>query len=231
MTDKKLLTVSDVKKIYMSGPTQLEVLSSVNFTVASGEIIALMGPSGVGKTTLLNLIGALDQPTAGAIYLGEQNLAKLSQLKLASVRNRMLGFVFQFHHLLPEFTALENVLIPKVIQQNPTKPQEERARFLLSNFGLSERMTHFPHELSGGEKQRVALARALMNQPALVLADEPTGNLDRKTGARLLESILRFSREHQQTFIIATHDEEIAQSADRILLLDNGTISETEITP
>ncbi|MCF7804827.1 MAG: ABC transporter ATP-binding protein [Candidatus Marinimicrobia bacterium] len=231
MTDKSvLLQVVNLRKVYMSGPNELEVLSGVDFSVAPGEIIALMGPSGVGKTTLLNLIGALDVPTSGNIFLQDKNLADMSRNELARVRNRSLGFVFQFHHLLPEFTAEENVLIPGIIQQSPTKIQQEYARDLLGKFGLSGRLHHYPHELSGGEKQRVALGRALMNKPALVLADEPTGNLDRKTGARLLEALISFAHEENQTFLIATHDEEISQRADRILLLENGAVRETTIT-
>ncbi|MBS1271411.1 MAG: Lipoprotein-releasing system ATP-binding protein LolD [Candidatus Marinimicrobia bacterium] len=230
MTDNPLLRVTDLKKLYMSGPTELEVLAGVTFSVYPGEVIALMGPSGVGKTTLLNVIGALDKPTAGTIELEGQNIAELSQKELANVRNRSMGFVFQFHHLLPEFTARENVLIPGLIQQKPTEAQENRASELLKEFGVDSRSHHYPHELSGGEKQRVALARALMNNPVLVLADEPTGNLDRKTGAKLIKSILSFSREHRQTFVIATHDEVIAQQADRVLLLEGGMIRETDIT-
>jgi len=226
MSIEPLLEVRHLKKTYRSGNIELEVLSDVNFSVYPGEVIALMGPSGVGKTTLLNLIGALDLPDAGTISLKEQLLADLSQRKLAQVRNTSLGFVFQFHHLLPEFTALENVLIPKMIHTATSEQHRNRAKELLATFGLENRMEHYPHQLSGGERQRVALARALMNNPALVLADEPTGNLDRKSGRQLLQAILAFSREHKQTFIIATHDDSIAEQAQRILEIRDGNVSD-----
>lgn len=228
-TKNPLLQVEHVRKVYRSGDSQLEVLSDVSFEIQAGIVAALMGPSGVGKTTLLNLIGALDRPDAGNITLQEKRLSDLKSDQLAAVRNSLVGFVFQFHHLLPEFTAVENVQMPGLIQQSLDAEREEYARQLLSRFGLGERMTHYPHELSGGEKQRVALARALMNRPALVLADEPTGNLDRKTGGRLIETILDFSQEHQQTFIIATHDEVIAGQADRVLLLDGGKVVDSSV--
>jgi len=221
-----LLRVRHVIKTYQTGTTTLEVLTDVNFELETGQVVALMGPSGVGKTTLLNIIGALDIPDGGSVVLQGKTLSDLQSDNLAAVRNSRLGFVFQFHHLLPEFTALENVMMPGLIRNQKQQNNEAYAVRLLTRFGLGERMTHYPHELSGGEKQRVALARALINNPALVLADEPTGNLDRKTGARLIETILDFSREHQQTFIIATHDEAIAGKADKVLVLRNGVITE-----
>ena len=226
MNTDPLLQVEHLRKTYKSGNVRLEVLSDVNFTVLAGEVIALMGPSGVGKTTLLNLIGALDLPDSGAVILDGKRLSDLSRRKLAQVRNRRLGFVFQFHHLLPEFTAVENVLIPGMISGQISEQEHSRASSLLETFGLDARASHYPHELSGGERQRVALARALMNSPALVLADEPTGNLDRKSGARLIEAILAFSQEHRQTFIIATHDESIAERAKRVLELSDGSVTE-----
>jgi len=226
MSTESLLEVRHLKKTYRSGNIELEVLSDVSFSVYPGEVIALMGPSGVGKTTLLNLIGALDLPDSGTISLKGQLLADLSQRKLAQVRNTSLGFVFQFHHLLPEFTALENVLIPKMIHEATSERHHSRAKKLLETFGLENRMEHYPHQLSGGERQRVALARALMNNPALVLADEPTGNLDRKSGQQLLQAILAFSQEHRQTFIIATHDDSIAEQAQRILEIRDGNVSD-----
>ena len=231
MTGKTLLQVEHVRKTYRSGENELEVLQDITFEIISGEIVALMGPSGVGKTTLLNLIGALDIPDAGNIRLQTRLLSDLKPDALAQVRNNMLGFVFQFHHLLPEFTALENVLIPGMIQGTSDFEHREYGVSLLKTFGLEERVNHFPHELSGGEKQRVALARALINHPALVLADEPTGNLDRHTGSRLLDALIGFSREHQQTFLIATHDESIAEKADRRLILESGTVHEEPNSP
>jgi len=225
-----LLSVQNVRKTYQSGYTELEVLTNVNFTIDSGSVVALMGPSGVGKTTLLNLIGALDKPESGRIILEGKQLSDLKSDQLAAVRNSLVGFVFQFHHLLPEFTALENVMMPGLIQRNLDQSRQDYAQQLLDQFGLAPRMHHYPHELSGGEKQRTALARALMNKPALVLADEPTGNLDRQTGARLVDTILEFAREHHQTFIIATHDEAIAVRADRILQLENGGVTDVSLS-
>ena len=225
-----LLRVEHVTKTYRTGTTKLEVLTDVNFELETGQVVALMGPSGVGKTTLLNIIGALDTPDGGTITLRGKRLSDLRSDNLAAVRNSLLGFVFQFHHLLPEFTALENVMMPGLIRNQKNGANEGYAIRLLTKFGLGDRVEHYPHELSGGEKQRVALARALMNDPALVLADEPTGNLDRKTGAQLIETILDFSQEHQQTFIIATHDEAIAGRADKVLFLRNGVIKEERET-
>lgn len=223
-----LLQIEHVQKSYLAGQAQLDVLKDVTFSVTAGEVIALMGPSGVGKTTLLNIIGALDKPDSGEVLLNGTAISSLSSSELAKVRNASLGFVFQFHHLLPEFNAIENVMIPGLIQGKISESKQNYGETLMETFGISGRTDHYPHELSGGEKQRVALARALINQPALVLADEPTGNLDRRTGARLLDAILKFSREHNQSFVIATHDDDIAKQADRILLLDNGIILETE---
>lgn len=225
---ESLLQIEHVEKSYHAGQTDLEVLKDVTFRVAAGEVIALMGPSGVGKTTLLNIIGALDKPDSGEVLLSGVAISSLTSSELAKVRNASLGFVFQFHHLLPEFNAIENVIIPGLIQGKISKTKRNYAENLMETFGISGRTEHYPHELSGGEKQRVALARALINKPALVLADEPTGNLDRRTGARLLDAILKFSKEHNQSFVIATHDDDIAKQADRILLLDNGIILETE---
>jgi len=227
MTDKdRLLRIEHVRKVYQTGPAQLEILRDVTFDVGTGEVIALMGPSGVGKTTLLNLIGALDTPTAGSIRIGGWELSEQSQDMLAELRNRHLGFVFQFHHLLPEFTARENVLIPAMIRNSIHQVHRDYADMLLETFGLEARAGHYPHELSGGEKQRVALCRALINKPELVLADEPTGNLDRETGYRLITAILNFSGEHNQAFVIATHDESIAKNANRILELHDGIVEE-----
>lgn len=227
MTDNPtLLEVSHVRKVYHTGPTDLEILRDVSFRVGPGEMVALMGPSGVGKTTLLNLIGALDRPSDGTVLLRGKDLSAQPADVLADMRNQHLGFVFQFHHLLPEFTAEENITIPAMMRSTPSAERQQRARDLLETFGLEERGSHYPHELSGGEKQRVALCRALINNPGLVLADEPTGNLDRKTGEQLIRAIHRFSREHTQAFVIATHDESIAEQADRILLLEQGEVTE-----
>ena len=221
-----LLNVKDVTKTYQSGDAPLEVLSGVSFEVNPGEMVAVVGESGSGKSTLLHLLGALDRPTEGEVYFEGINIFKKSDVDLAAFRNRQIGFVFQFHHLLPEFTALENVAMPALIQGAPQDATWKRGEELLNMLGLGARLTHRPDELSGGEKQRVAVARALMNQPGLVLADEPTGNLDQKTADALHDDLLRLSREQNQSFIIVTHNPSLAKQADRVLQLVDGRIEE-----
>ena len=221
-----LLNVKDVTKTYQSGDAPLEVLSGVSFEVNPGEMVAVVGESGSGKSTLLHLLGALDRPTQGEVYFEGINIFKKSDVDLAAFRNRQIGFVFQFHHLLPEFTALENVAMPALIQGAPQDATWKRGEELLNMLGLGARLTHRPDELSGGEKQRVAVARALMNQPGLVLADEPTGNLDQKTADALHDDLLRLSREQNQSFIIVTHNPSLAKQADRVLQLVDGRIEE-----
>ena len=219
-----ILCVSDLVKQYDTGGAPLTVLDGVSMTVPSGDIVAEMGESGSGKSTLLHVIGALDRPTSGTVtFRGDDVFAKDDEA-LAAFRNRSIGFVFQFHHLLPEFTALENVAMPALIQHRSLDDVAPRATDLLSLLGLADRATHRPQALSGGEKQRVAVARALMNEPALVLMDEPTGNLDARTAEPLHQEIQRLSREIGQTFVIVTHNPSLAAIANRVLVLENGRL-------
>lgn len=220
-----LLEVIHLRKSYQTAAqARLAVLTDVSFSVQSGEVVAITGTSGTGKSTLLHVLGGLDRPDGGEVkYQGESVFAKNDE-QLAAFRNRAIGFVFQFHHLLPEFTALENVVMPALIDGQRFDAVEERARVLLADVGLEERAHHRPSALSGGEKQRVAVARALMNKPGLVLADEPTGNLDTTTAQTLHEEMLRLSRAFQQTFIIVTHNPALAELADRHLVLKAGML-------
>ena len=202
----------------------VDVLSDVSFKVQKGEVVAIIGKSGAGKSTLLHIAGTLEKPDKGSIIFEENDLNKLSNNKLSEFRNRSLGFIFQFHHLLPEFTALENVCIPAYIKNVEKTAAETRAKELLSYLGLSHRPNHKPKELSGGEQQRVAFARALINHPKLILADEPTGNLDEKSAEELHELILKFRSELELTFILVTHNPLLAERCDRIIEMAGGKI-------
>jgi len=224
-----ILQAVNVYKVYQSGPARIEVLKGISLTIKAGEIIVIMGPSGVGKSTLLNLLGTLDKPTAGSIYINGEDVFQFSEQKLARFRNRHIGFVFQFHYLMPEFTALENVMMPRMIRGNDWKSDEKFAIQLLSDVGLKDRLHHKPNQLSGGEQQRVAIARALMNRPEVVLADEPTGDLDRKNSRMLFNLILDLNRKYHQTFVIVTHDEMFAEKAHRIILLGDGMIEKETV--
>ena len=225
--DHVLIEADDLTKRFPTGGgEELEVLSSLSMAVARGEVVAVVGESGTGKSTLLHLLGALDRPTAGTVRFRGADLFEKDDEALASFRNREIGFVFQFHHLLPEFTALENAAMPALIQQQKLRDAQPRAMELLDALGIAERSDHRPSELSGGEKQRVAVARALMNAPALVLADEPTGNLDTKTAGGLHDEMVRLSREREQTFVLVTHNLTLADRADRVLHLRDGRLHE-----
>lgn len=224
--DVPLVAAEALRKHYPSGATVLEVLRGVTLQVRRGEVVAIVGESGTGKSTLLHLLGALDRPTSGTVYYQGQDVFQKDDEALAQFRNRSIGFVFQFHHLLPEFTALENTAMPALIRGVRLSEARARAVGLLRTLGLEARAEHRPSALSGGEQQRVAIARALMNEPGLVLADEPTGNLDTGTAARLHQEILRLSRELGQTFIIATHNVELAGLADRVLQVEEGVLRE-----
>ncbi len=213
----------EVKDIWKSFG-ELEVLKGVHLEVKKGEIVAIIGKSGAGKTTLLQIIGTLDRPTKGEVLIDGTNVFTLGEKELAAFRNRHIGFIFQFHQLLPEFTALENVCIPAMIAREKESDYKPRAEKLLRDLGLGERMSHKPNELSGGEKQRVAAARALMMQPSIILADEPTGSLDEKNKKELSELLLKLRKEYGQTILLVTHDKELASIADRIIEIKDGRI-------
>ncbi|MEM0096124.1 MAG: ABC transporter ATP-binding protein [Candidatus Bathyarchaeia archaeon] len=219
-----ILDVCEVKKSYRIGKVTVQALRGVSFCVEEGEFLAVLGPSGSGKSTLLHLIGCLDRPDEGEIIIEGRNVLKLSDDELADLRLKKIGFVFQFFNLLPRLTAFENVKLPLVLAGASEKESYEKAKELLELVGLGERLNHRPSELSGGEQQRVAIARALVNNPKLVLADEPTGNLDTKSGWEIVNLMRRLNEEMKQTFIVVTHDPQIAEVADRIIYLRDGLI-------
>ncbi|MBN8588562.1 MAG: ABC transporter ATP-binding protein [Rhodothermia bacterium] len=221
-----LIDVEQLTRHYQTQGGVLEVLKGVSFSVSQGEVVAVVGQSGAGKSTLLHILGTLDRPTSGQVRFNGEDVFAQKEEELARFRNKRIGFVFQFHHLLPEFTALENVAMPALIRNKSMVQVEARAKELMALLGLKYRSTHRPGQLSGGEQQRVAMARALMNEPDLILADEPTGNLDIRTAATLHEEIVRLSREMNQTFIIVTHNPALAQMADRVLRMEDGFIFE-----
>jgi len=223
-TDEPLLSAVALKKSYRTQAGELPVLQGVDLSIDEGEVVAITGESGTGKSTLLHLLGALDRPTEGNIFYRGKDILTLSDSELASFRNKSVGFVFQFHHLLPEFTAFENVAMPALIGGASLRSVSERVEMLLTELGVADRSRHKPNQLSGGEQQRVAVARALINKPALVLMDEPTGNLDGRTADSLHTEILRLSREEGQTFVIVTHNPALAALADRQFLLEKGTL-------
>lgn len=220
-----LIHVQQVHKRYIRPNTTIEVLRGVELEIMAGEMVAIIGPSGAGKSTLLHLMGGLDRPTQGTIECCGQALAHLSDRALADFRNSRIGFVFQSHHLLPEFSALENAMMPALIQRRARQSVQQEAHQLLVSVGLGDRLHHRPGELSGGEQQRVAVARALINKPAVVLADEPTGNLDRATGQAIQKLLRQLNEELGQTFVIVTHDREFAAHMDRAISLVDGKVS------
>lgn len=220
-----LLEAQGITRQYRMGSAVLEVLKGIDLSVRQGEVVAVVGPSGVGKSTLLHILGGLDRPSSGSVRVDATDVFALPDAERARFRNRSVGFVFQFHHLLSDFTALENVMLPLLIQGQDADRAREPARRLLLAVGLSERLDHLPSELSGGEAQRVAVARALVAEPRLVLADEPSGNLDVERSAELHEMIWRLARELDQTFIIVTHDPDLAARADRVIRLEDGRIA------
>jgi lipoprotein-releasing system ATP-binding protein len=225
MSEEPLLSARGLTKSYVMVKRTLEVLRGVDLTVARGDFLALRGASGAGKSTLLHLIGGLDTPNAGEIFFGSQNLAKFSESERTAFRRRRVGFIFQAYYLLPELTALENVCLPARVARTSASDAEKRGRDLLARVGLAERIEHKPLELSGGEQQRVAIARALINEPELLLADEPTGNLDSHTGGEIIELLKSLRVEKQTTLIIATHDEKVAAHAQRVIELADGRIA------
>ena len=224
MSSESVIRAESVTKTFRSGRGELVVFQELSLDVRPGELIAIIGASGAGKSTLLHLLGGLDSPSAGKIYFGHQDLALLSEKELAELRNKKLGFVWQNPSLLPEFTAVENVAMPLLIRRTPKEEAYQAASDMLGQVGLSHRLTHTPGELSGGERQRAALARALVTRPACVLADEPTGNLDRHTAESVFELMLGLNRTLGTSFVIVTHDRELASRANRVLKLVDGVL-------
>ncbi|AHG76156.1 Lipoprotein releasing system, ATP-binding protein [Mannheimia varigena USDA-ARS-USMARC-1296] len=222
----ELLRCENISKFYDEGEQQVQVLKEVSFSMNAGELVAIVGSSGSGKSTLLHTLGGLDQPSSGEVWVRGQSLQQLSSDKLALLRNQNLGFVYQFHHLMADFSALENVMMPMLIGKQNKTEAANRAEKMLQAVGLSHRITHRPSALSGGERQRVAIARALVNNPALVLADEPTGNLDQKTTESIFELIQQLNQEQNIAFLLVTHDLNLANKLSRILVMRDGVLSE-----
>ena len=218
---EKVLIAKEVHKAFTLGDTSVEVLKGINLEVEKGELVTLLGPSGAGKSTLLNVLGGISNPTFGNVYLNGSDLYKMNDTELSSVRNQKIGFVFQFYNLLPDFTALENVLMPAMIAGVEA---EERAKELLNELGLGSRMTHRPGELSGGEQQRVGMARSLINNPDILLADEPTGNLDTENANLLIDLFIRINVTKKQTIVLVTHNMEFAKLSKRIIELKDGKV-------
>lgn len=219
-----LVEARGVLKSFRTDAGEIEVLRGIDLSIAQGEVLGIIGASGAGKSTLLHILGALDRPSSGAVLYRERDVAILDDASLASFRNRNIGFVFQFHHLLPEFTAFENVMLPGMIGAEPRKDLEERAASILRDLGLEDRLRHRPGELSGGEQQRVAVARALIMTPDIVLADEPTGNLDTATGRALFDVLLELNRRRGMTFVVVTHNKELADKCHRVLEMADGLL-------
>ncbi|MDR0211385.1 MAG: lipoprotein-releasing ABC transporter ATP-binding protein LolD [Pseudomonas putida] len=222
--NKAVLSCRNLGKSYEEGPESVKVLSGLNLELHAGERVAIVGSSGSGKSTLLNLLGGLDTPTQGSVWLAGEELSALGERARGLLRNRALGFVYQFHHLLPEFTALENACMPLLIGRTPISEARERAEALLKRVGLGHRLNHKPAELSGGERQRVAIARALVNRPGLVMLDEPTGNLDHHTALGIQELMQELSSASQTAFLVVTHDLNLARQMDRVLHLEDGRL-------
>ncbi len=219
-----VLVASGLSRSFREGDTRLAVLTDLNLRVEAGERLAIVGVSGSGKTTLLQLLGGLDAPDGGSVQVDGQDIHALDERRRCELRNRTLGFVYQFHHLLPEFSALENVAMPLLVRRTPVAEATARARAVLTQVGLEQRLTHRPHQLSGGERQRAAVARALVAEPRLVLADEPTGNLDGANAAQVFDLLLELNRTRGTSLVVVTHDPRLAARMDRILTLEDGKL-------
>jgi lipoprotein-releasing system ATP-binding protein len=225
VSDKHIIQIKNLTKIFGDG-VEIKALDGVDLDIKRGEFMSIIGPSGSGKSTLLNQIGILDTPTSGTILLNGVDVTKMSDKERSRTRNKELGFIFQYHHLLPDFNALENVMIPLLISGVKSSQARKVARKVLDEVGLGDRMKHRPNQLSGGQNQRVAIARALVNKPSIVIGDEPTGNLDSKASDSIYELLRKLNREHEQTFILVTHDEQMAAKTDRVIRLVDGKVVE-----
>lgn len=223
-----ILEVKNLSKIYGKGDTLVKAVDDVSFTVEQGEFVAIIGPSGSGKSTLLHIIGGVDTPTTGHVIIDGTDITKLKESPLSIFRRRQIGLVYQFYNLIPILTVEENLTLPLLLDGR--KPNKEQIDYLVSNLGLGDRLKHLPNQLSGGQQQRVSIGRALANNPALLLADEPTGNLDSENSKEIVALLRKFNREHNQTVIMITHDERIAQSADRIIAIEDGKIVKDEVS-
>ena len=223
-----ILEVKNLSKIYGKGDTLVKAVDDVSFTVEQGEFVAIIGPSGSGKSTLLHIIGGVDTPTTGNVIIDGTDITKLKESTLSIFRRRQIGLVYQFYNLIPILTVEENLTLPLLLDGR--KPNKEQIDYLVSNLGLGDRLKHLPNQLSGGQQQRVSIGRALANNPALLLADEPTGNLDSENSKEIVALLRKFNREHNQTVIMITHDERIAQSADRIIAIEDGKIVKDEVS-
>lgn len=223
-----ILEVKNLSKIYGKGDTLVKAVDDVSFTVEQGEFVAIIGPSGSGKSTLLHIIGGVDTPTTGNVIIDGTDITKLKESPLSIFRRRQIDLVYQFYNLIPILTVEENLTLPLLLDGR--KPNKEQIDYLVSNLGLGDRLKHLPNQLSGGQQQRVSIGRALANNPALLLADEPTGNLDSENSKEIVALLRKFNREHNQTVIMITHDERIAQSADRIIAIEDGKIVKDEVS-
>ena len=223
----KILEVKNLCKTYGKGETEVKALNNVSFSVDKGEFVAIIGPSGSGKSTLLHILGGVDVPTSGSVIINGEDISKLNETALAIFRRRQIGLIYQFYNLIPILTVEENLTLP--LRLDGRKPDERQTEYLVKTLGLENRLDHLPNQLSGGQQQRVSIGRALINNPALMLADEPTGNLDSENSKEIVSLLRKFNKEQNQTVIIITHDERIALAADRIIEIENGKINRDEV--